>query len=197
MFGKFRENYIEGMLTMNSISNKTSLSREYMDQENWYVLYTRPNSEKRINLKLREFGLLSYLPLQKELRHWNDRKVWIETPLFKSYVFIKANLKEKEKAYKVKGILNFVRVGSKLAVLSEEEIERIKKLCSYEGKITIEFENLEVGKQVEIREGVLKGLTGLLTEVNDNRKVRITIKGLNCFASVAVDFDSISLKYIS
>ena len=50
---------------------------------------------------------------------------------------------------------------------------------------------------MEITGGALKGLKGLLTEINDNKKVRIYIEGLNCFASVTVDFDSISLKYIS
>lgn len=181
-------------LALNSSNNNGSYLNEI---KNWYVLYTRPNAEKRTSLDLQKIGFESYVPLQKELRHWKDRKRWVETPLFKSYVFIKSNNKERERTFKVNGILNFVRVGSKLATLSEEEIERIKKLCSYEGKITIEFENLEVGKKAEILEGVLKGLTGLLTEVNDNRKVRITIKGLNCFANVAIDFDSISLKYIS
>ena len=77
---------------MHACLNNVVLNRDSVDQDNWYVLYTRPNFEKRINKELNELGFYSYLPLQKELRQWNDRKVWIESPLFKSYLFIKISL---------------------------------------------------------------------------------------------------------
>ena len=176
--------------------NNKYLINTNKDQERWYVLYTRPNLEKPVNKNLKAMGFNSYLPLQKELRHWNDRNVWIETPLFRSYVFIKIKFKEKDLAFKVNGILKYTRIGSEFAILSEQEINRIKQICLYEGKISIDFEKLEVGKEVEICEGVLKGLRGYLLETNDNKKIRISIESLNCFASVTVDFDSVSHRYI-
>lgn len=182
---------------MHACLNNVVLNRDSVDQDNWYVLYTRPNFEKRINKELNELGFYSYLPLQKELRQWNDRKVWIESPLFKSYLFIKISLREKDLAFKVDGILRYVRIGSELARLSEQEINRIKQLCMYEGNIIIDYEKVGIGKKVEFSEGVLKGLKGILVETNDNRKVKINIGSLNCFANVIVDFDLISLKYIS
>ncbi len=182
---------------MYTISKKIDLLRKYVDHEHWFVLYTRPNFEKIINKKLKEFGFHSYLPLLKELRHWNDRTLWIETPLFRSYIFIKTNLKKKDRAFKVNGILNYVSFGSQLAMLSEEEIDRIKQLCSFQGKISIEFENMEVGNKVEICEGALKGLNGFLIDINENRKIRIRIESLNCFACVTMDYNSISFKYVA
>ena len=182
---------------MYSIPTRTSPIRNILEQESWYVLYTRPNFERKVSKKLMDFGFFTYLPLQKELRCWNDRKAWVETPLFRSYVFVKTNLKKKDLVFKVSGIIKYVRVGKKLAVLSEREIDRIRQLCLHPEKIDIEFNCLEVGRKVEISGGVLKGLKGLLTEIDNNKKVRIYIEGLNCFASVTVDFDSVSLKYIS
>ena len=182
---------------MYTKSKKINLFGKYVDHEQWFVLYTLPNFEKIIDKKLKEFGFHSYLPLQKELRCWNDRKVWIETPLFRSYIFIKTNLKKKDQAFKVDGILNYVSFGSQLATLSEEEIDRIKLLCSYQGKISIGFENSEVGNKVEICEGVLKGLKGFLIDANGNKKIHINIESLNCFASVMIGSDSVSFKCIS
>ena len=182
---------------MYTKSKKINLFGKYVDHEQWFVLYTLPNFEKIIDKKLKEFGFHSYLPLQKELRCWNDRKVWIETPLFRSYIFIKTNLKKKDRAFKVDGILNYVSFGSHLATLSEEEIDRIKLLCSYQGKISIGFENSEVGNKVEICEGVLKGLKGFLIDANGNKKIHINIESLNCFASVMIGSDSVSFKCIS
>ena len=180
---------------MSIALNIKELTRSYIDQENWYVLYTRPNFEKIIDKRLKEHGFNSYLPLQKELRQWNDRKVWIETPLFKSYIFLKTSIRKKDLVFKITGILNYVRFGSQLPIISEQEIDRIKQLCLYQGKILIELENSRVGEEVEIREGPLAGLHGILTGVNDTKKVCIHIESLNCFASVVIGSDSVSLKY--
>jgi transcription antitermination factor NusG len=171
--------------------------RELIDQKRWHVLYTRPNLEKMINKNLIEQGLYSYLPLQKELRYWNDRKVWIEKPLFRSYIFVKTSLREKDKVFSTYGIISYLKFGSQLAIIKEDEIDRIKKLCLYQGDVDIEFENKIEGRKVEIVNGVLKGLEGILTSIDENRKVHIHIGGLNCFANVTVDLRSINLKYIS
>ena len=181
---------------MYSLSKKINLRKHYIDESHWYVLYTRPNFEKMINKNLKEQGLHSYLPLQKELRYWNDREVWIETPLFRSYIFIKTSLKEKDKVFSNYGIIKYVRIGSQIAIIKEDEIDRIKKLCMYQGKVNIEFENKIVGRKVEICNGVLKGLKGFLTEFDNDRRVHIYIEGLNCFANVTVDLDFVFLKYI-
>jgi transcription antitermination factor NusG len=135
--------------------------------------------------------------LQKELKHWNDRKAWVETPLFKSYVFIKTDYRKKNLVFRVNGILKYVSIGHELAILSEDEIDRVRQICLYRGKINIECERPEAGKQIEISGGVLKGLIGYLIKVSNDKKVCIRIKGLNCFASVTVNLDSISYKYIS
>jgi len=173
------------------------LNKSYIHQDCWYVIYTRPNFEKKVDAELRRIGMYTYLPLQKALRQWKNRKAWIETPLFRSYVFVKTNLKEKDRTYIVNGLLNYVRLGSKLAILSEEEIERIKQLCLYPGNIEIEFDHLIIGKKIEICSGILQGLTGYILEKNDNKKLRIHLEGLNCFATLVVDYDSFSFKYIS
>jgi len=184
-------------MLISTISRKIDLLKNYVDHEQWFVLYTRSNFEKIIDKKLKELGFYSFLPLRKELRHWNERKVWIETPVFKSYIFIKTKFKKKDQVFKIAGILNYVRFESQLAILSEEEINKIKQLCFYKDKITIEYDKLETGKKMEICEGVLKGLKGFLTELNGVRKIRLYIESLNCFACITMDLDSFSIKYIS
>lgn len=181
---------------MYTLIRKINPLRRYFDKEFWFVLNTQPNFEKIIDKKLKTLGFKTFLPLQKELRQWNEQKVWIETPLFRSYIFIKTNLKKIDRAFDVNGILDYVRLDSELAILSEQDIKRIKKICSYQGKINIEFENLEAGSKVEICEGTLKGLIGFLSNIKDNWKIQIHIQCLNCFASMTINADTISLKYI-
>ena len=181
---------------MYALNREIYLRRHHIDELRWYVLYTRPNFEKMINKNLIEQGLHTYLPLKKGLRYWNDREVWIETPLFSSYIFIKTSLKEKDKVFSTDGIIKYVRFGSQLAFIKGDEIERIKQLCLYQGNVNIEFENNIAGRKVEICSGVLKGLKGVLSGFDNKRRVHIHIKGLNCFANVKIDLNSVFLKYI-
>ena len=59
----------------------------------WIAVYTKPRHEKTVALELGKKGIESYLPLLKERRKWSDRKKWVEFPLFRSYVFVKIELK--------------------------------------------------------------------------------------------------------
>ncbi|MCJ7713104.1 UpxY family transcription antiterminator [Candidatus Bathyarchaeota archaeon] len=180
-------------LLQKSINNNSSHLNEI---KNWYVLYTRPNTEKRVGLDLQKIGFESYVPLQKELRHWKDRKRWVKTPLFKSYVFIKIDNKERGRAFKVNGILRYVSFNGQPAKLREEEIKKIRLLCKNESRITIDFNDLEVGKNVLICEGPLMSLRGKLVHIKSSSKIKIYIEGLSCFASILLDTEKVKIQLL-
>ncbi|MFZ9332451.1 MAG: UpxY family transcription antiterminator [Chitinophagaceae bacterium] len=88
----------------------------------WYVLYTKPRWEKKVDKALQQKGIESYCPLNRVKRKWSDRIKTIEEPLFKSYVFVKVEEKEKTEVRYVDGVLNYVYWNGKPAVVKEEEI---------------------------------------------------------------------------
>ena len=47
-------------------------------EKNWLVFYTKARSEKAVEKNLRKFGFEPYLPIQKVLRQWSDRKKKVE-----------------------------------------------------------------------------------------------------------------------
>ena len=59
----------------------------------WIAFYTKPRHEKLVQKELEKKGVQTYLPLLKERRRWSDRKKWVEFPMFKSYIFVKTELK--------------------------------------------------------------------------------------------------------
>ena len=65
------------------------MSLEY----HWYAIYTRSRGEKVVAKLLKESGLEVYLPLQRKLRQWSDRKKWVEVPYINSYVFVRTSEK--------------------------------------------------------------------------------------------------------
>ncbi|HEV3249719.1 MAG TPA: transcription termination/antitermination NusG family protein, partial [Puia sp.] len=52
------------------------------DKKKWWVVYTKPRWEKKVNQFLTEKGMESYCPLNKVRKKWSDRVKTVEEPLF-------------------------------------------------------------------------------------------------------------------
>ena len=62
--------------------------------EKWIAVYTKSRHEKAVIKELENKNIEAYCPMFKERRQWSDRKRWVEFPLFRSYVFVKIELKK-------------------------------------------------------------------------------------------------------
>jgi transcription antitermination factor NusG len=154
---------------------------------NWYVLYTRPRAEKKCAKALALFDFECYLPLLRQHKPWKDRIKTVDTPLFHSYIFVNTNEKKRYDVFHIGGILKFISIKGKLAILSNEEIEKIKKLCTFDGNIIIEENTLALGDEVEILSGILAGIKGTLINKTKKNKIRISINGLGCYAVIDIE----------
>ena len=54
----------------------------------WLVFYTKSRQEKKVRDILLRRGFEVFLPLQKVMRQWSDRKKKVEVPLFNAYIFV-------------------------------------------------------------------------------------------------------------
>ena len=63
------------------------------DHKKWIAVYTKPRHEKTVENELLKKGFEVYLPILKERRKWSDRKKWVEFPLFRSYIFVRTEIK--------------------------------------------------------------------------------------------------------
>ena len=63
------------------------------DSKKWLAVYTKPRHEKFVEKELKKKGIEVYLPILKERRKWSDRKKWVSFPLFRSYIFVKIEIK--------------------------------------------------------------------------------------------------------
>ncbi len=137
----------------------------------WHVLYTKPRNEKKVFESLVANGVECYYPTQKVLKQWSDRKKWIEEPLFKSYIFVKApeSMAEKLAVLQSPGVVRFLFWLGKEAEVKQSEIDAIRKfLGSYE---TVEVVSFEVGTNLEISDGALKGMDGIVDYQTDTEVV--------------------------
>ena len=96
------------------------------DSKNWLAVYTRPRHEKTVEKEFQKKGFEVYLPLLKERRKWSDRKKWVEFPMFRSYVFVRAKIKNILFVVQTPGVVKVIKFGDKVAVVRDEIIKAIK-----------------------------------------------------------------------
>lgn len=140
----------------------------------WYVIYTRPNREKQVELRLNNQEILSFLPLKKENRKWSDRKKLLEVPLFPSYIFAYLkNLKDYVTAMQVDGIVFFLKTDRKLAIINESVITALRLLVEYGQEF--EITSYKEGQQLTIRCGLLNGKECSFVEWNGCKRALVQV----------------------
>lgn len=147
-------------------------------KKRWYAVYTKSRAEKKVNELLAGKGVEVYLPLQKTVKQWSDRKKRVEEPLFRSYIFVRIDYKDHVNVLKTTGIVCFVKFAGNAEPVPDSQIEAVKALLSGNIAFEVTNENLKIGDQVEIVMGPLKGLQGELTEYRGKRKVIIRIDAI-------------------
>jgi len=149
------------------------------DEKCWHALYVRSRSEKKVLAQLIDMGVEAYLPLITVVRQWSDRRMKVEEPLFKSYVFVRSNNKQYIPILNVYGVVRFVCFEREAVVVPENQIAAIKKFVNdYENGEEFKMQNdeeLKVGQTVRIINGPMKGLTGRLDTIRNKRHLIVYI----------------------
>lgn len=162
----------------------------------WVTFYTKPRTEKKVRDQLLHSGFEPYLPLQRRLHKWHDRKKWVETPLFNSYIFVHIPFSQIYNVLEVPGVVRYVRFGEEIAELTEKELDAIRRLIASEKELFVQNNSLlKKGARVRLISGdVFDGLEGELVsnEKKGNFAVRIT-----CLSSViTVDVERELMEFI-
>ncbi len=145
----------------------------------WFALYTKSRTEKKVHQALEEKGIQCYLPLEKKLKLWSDRKKWVEEPFIRSYVFVYIEEENLQKALNTPGVVTVIRFEGKPASVREEEIKLIETVLSSEESYELSAEHFDPGEKVEIARGSLKGFYGELVHHLNKYKVLIRINSIN------------------
>ena len=162
---------------------------------NWYAAYTNPRAEKKINERLQKKKIEVYLPLQKKLHQWKDRKKWVEQPLINSYIFVKVSEKEYYDVLNTPGIVRYITFSGKAAPIPEWQINALKQLLDSNHNFEITTEEFQKGDLVKIMSGALSGVQGKLVSFKNEKKVLIRIENIS--HSLLVDIPLSQLKSVN
>jgi transcription antitermination factor NusG len=149
-----------------------------MPEKNWYALYTKPRWEKKVSQLLDERRIENYLPLQKVLKQWSDRKKWVQEPLFRSYIFVHILPDEYLPTLQTSGVVRFVTFERKAVTIPPVQIEAIKTYVQTGEELSEETPDVRTGDRVVVIRGTLKGLEGKLIQISKKKRLRIMIEGI-------------------
>lgn len=146
----------------------------------WYVLYVKPRHEKKVNSRLVDSNVQTYLPLVKKLKIWSDRKKIVFEPLFTSYIFVFIQSKEDfTKCLNTAGACFFVRFGKQLGKIRVSEIEAIKKILELDYKDVVYSTNEPtIGEVKTITTGVLAGHDCEILQVINKKEIVVHLDSL-------------------
>ncbi len=152
----------------------------------WYAVYTKPRWEKKVYELLLNRGIEAYCPMNRIRKKWSDRHKWVEEPLFKSYVFVKADEKEKPLIRMVNGVVNFVYWLGKPAVVRDKEIEIIRKFLNDYSDVQAVPVDLKVNSRITILKGAFMDKEAKVVRVLNN-KVQVIIESIGYSLVAVVD----------
>jgi transcription antitermination factor NusG len=162
-------------------------------QKSWYVIYTRSRAEKKVLDELTFNNIECFLPLQKKLRQWKDRKKWIEVPLISGYCFVHISRKEYDIVLQSRNVVCYVTFEGKAAVIPDPQIEALRQMIKQSDvEVTVSQENFKPVKKVEVIQGPMVGLRGELVEARGKNKFILRLTQINNIFTVEIPASQIS-----
>jgi transcription antitermination factor NusG len=153
---------------------------------NWYALRVRNRFENSVAAHLHGRGYESFLPMYKCQRRWSDRFKEIELPLFAGYVFCHLNALNRLPVLTIPGVVHLVGVGRTPVPIDETEIAALQ-VAVKSGLPRQPWPYLEIGDRVEITQGPLCGMEGILLSFRGHQRLVLSVRLLQ--RSVAVEVE--------
>lgn len=159
----------------------------------WIAVYTKPRHEKVVDRELHEKDIETYLPVIRKKHRWSDRMKWVETPIFKSYIFAHIEVKNYLEVLQTHGVHHIIKFQNKIAVIPDYQIDNLKKMIEG-GFDPFPSDYFIVGDEVEVVGGPLRGIVGVVSRSDTHDKLVIKIDAIQ--HAVAVQIESKYLKPI-
>lgn len=145
---------------------------------------------------LRERGVESYLPLAPREREWKDRRKVVDFPLFPSYVFGRFALSSVHRVLSVPGVATLVRANGRPVAIADEELENVRRFARALAAGEVHAEErpyFAEGEWVEVTEGPLTGLRGVVVEQRGRRRFLVGLKEIGQGFEVNVDVTALRI----
>ncbi len=158
--------------------------------ELWNVAYCKPRREKRVADWAAKNMIHYYLPQLKTSKVFQRRKVETTLPMFPGYIFLVLSTRSKELIAQTGYIVSFIHV-----VNQKELLEDLSRICGTTKKAVPMQKALWLSKglEVEITEGALQGMRGIVESHDKISEVRLQVDILRQAVMVKIEPENIKI----
>jgi len=129
--------------------------------------------------RLLEIGIEAYVPLQKVVRQWSDRKKMVELPLIRSYCFVKIEPSQHYDVLNTPGAVRYVWFSGKPATIPDRQIDMLRVITGTDVTVDCVTDSFKPGTRVRVTAGPLTGIEGELIRIAGRNRVIIRIEHLD------------------
>jgi len=152
----------------------------------WFAVVVRSRWERSAASSLATRECESLLPVFKQRRRWSDRWKELELPLFPGYIFCRFNPDNRLPVLTTPGVLSIVGRGKVPIPIEPDEIAAIELLVR-SGLPARPWPFLQAGQVVQVNQGPLRGLRGIVLQLKSETKLVLSVTLLK--RSVAVEMN--------
>ena len=87
----------------------------------WFVIYTKPRHELKVNDRLNSMGIISYCPTVIKVSQWSDRKKKIKTPALPSIIFVNIKEANRNLVFDCPGVVRYMFFDKKIVCVPQNE----------------------------------------------------------------------------
>jgi transcription antitermination factor NusG len=163
-------------------------------QMRWYALQVKPNREATVATILKYKDYEEFVPQYQAVKGSGEARKVSQRNLFPGYVFCRFSPNTRGSTgnggavVTTSGVVRIVGVGGAPSPIPDEEIESIKRaLVTDLPAEPCPF--LSAGKEVTISDGPLRGIRGLLLEVDGRDKLVVSVQILQRSVAVTIPRD--------
>jgi len=154
------------------------------EPKKWVVIHTKPRCEKKLAWFAQQAGLSYYLPQHTSTKVYQRRKVTSASVMFNGYLFAVMDPATKDRLSITGYVVSYIKVKDQKHLLQELQSLYNAK----EKKVEVLPANwLSKGIEVEITEGALKGMTGVVENHSKMSEVHLQVNVLRQAVLVKID----------
>ena len=150
----------------------------------WRVLHVKPRCEKKLAAFCAAESFDYYLPLRKETKVYQRRKVITEKPLFPSYLFAAFNTAQRVELLKTNYIVKILEVQDQNRLL--DELSHIQTALEADPELS-PCPCLTRGVAVKIVSGPMMGLEGVVDKIKTRTRIVLNVFSIGQGAALEVD----------
>ncbi len=150
----------------------------------WLVLYLRPRTEKKTAGLLAARKAPVNLPLRREVKIYQRRRVNISKPVFPGYLFAALNEEQRSSLYKTGNLLRVMTPENEQVMLYE--LDQIQKALAVDPTLQ-RRSAMTMGRQVRITTGPFMGIEGKVERLKSNTHVILNVEMIGQAIEVEVE----------